>query len=84
MADGKLAFKMPVKESIAAKVAAAPAVAQSVNGRAVVAVQLCKVCATQNPDKEKGNECCKNHTVSVDATTIQFNEKGEIIGAVYL
>jgi len=84
MADGKLAFKMPVKESVVAKATTAPAVAQFANGRAVVAVQLCKVCGTQNPDKDKGNECCKNHTVSVDATTIQFNEKGEIIGAVYL
>ena len=80
-----MAFKqfVPVKESVTAKVVPA-AVAQAVNGRVVVPVQLCKVCGTQNPDVVNGAECCKTHTVSVDATTIQFNAKGEIIGAVYL
>jgi len=71
---------IPMKEAVAAKVA--PAAAQSVNGKVVVPVKLCKVCGTQNPDP--GNECCKDYTVSVDATTIRFNDKGEIIGAVYL
>jgi hypothetical protein len=72
---------IPVKEAVTAK-AAPGAVAQAVNGKVVVPVKLCKVCGTQNPDP--GNACCKDYTVSVDATTIRFNDKGEIVGAVYL
>lgn len=81
MAEGKFKFPIPVRESIKA---APGAVAQAVNGKVVVPVKLCKVCGTQNPDIEKGAECCKHHTVSVDATTIRFNDKGEVVGAVYL
>jgi hypothetical protein len=73
---------LPVKETGTAVVK--PAVAQSVNGRAVVPVRLCKICGTQNPDKDTSKPCCKDHVVSVDATTIRFNDKGEIVGAVYL
>ena len=75
-------FEVPLKESVA--VVVKPATAQAIGGRVVVPVQLCKVCGTQNPDKDTSKDCCVNHTVSVDATTIKFNDKGEIVGAVYL
>jgi hypothetical protein len=76
-----LSTDIPVKESVAVKVIPGT-VAQAVNGKVVVPVKVCKICGTQDPDPD--NECCKDHTVSVDATTIRFNVKGEIVGAVYL